>query len=245
MRIPHALAGVSWLLLAACTTGDFGEPRSLAGVEAYNYDYKPSIFDSGAFAGPVGERNFEFTDDERLLRQLAYPLAEPGYDRHQWDNVGAEGGIIESGRISAYDRTAYAAVLLSPRYRSPASRYAQLIDDIRNDSTRMPQFFETAARVIDIDRKRQKSFAFLSSLSPAERSHAQRRIHENIAITRMVHASLQRRASAYGFALERLVLMTPSTQAVDVEHALNRLKTQIARYRFGAPPVQDRIAIAR
>jgi hypothetical protein len=33
-----------------------------------------------------------------------------------------------------------------------------LIDDIRNDTTRLSQFFETPGRVMDIDQKRQKKF---------------------------------------------------------------------------------------
>ena len=36
----------------------------------------------------------------------------------------------------------------------------------------LPQFFETAARVLDIDQKRRKSLAYVSALSPAERNNA-------------------------------------------------------------------------
>ena len=52
----------------------------------------------------------------------------------------------------------------------------------------------------------------------------------------MVNVKLAERASSYHFALERLVIMTPSTQAVDAEHALNQLQAQIARYRTEIPP---------
>jgi hypothetical protein len=54
--------------------------------------------------------------------------------------------------------------------RSPSAVYARLIDDIRNDTTRLSQFFETAGRVIDIDQKRQKSLAYVSPLNKAERA---------------------------------------------------------------------------
>lgn len=238
-RICRAAAITTLLLLTSCAGRDFGgPPRWLVPDDTYNYDDRPSLSD---FTGSVGTKSFEFTDDERLLRELAAPLTEPGYDRRQWDTAAGEDGVIESGRIGVYDRTAYAGVLLSSRYRSPSARYAQLIDDIRNDSTRMPQFFETAWRVRDIDRKREKSFPFLSNLSPVERDRALRRIHENFAIARLVQDLLARRASAYGFALERLVLMTPSPLAVDVEHELNRLKSQIAQYRSGTPPRRNRV----
>ena len=42
---------------------------------------------------------------------------------------------------------------------------------------------------------------------------------------------LTQRAASYRFALERLVIMTPSPQAVDVERTINQLQAQIARYR--------------
>ena len=124
---------------------------------------------------------------------------------------------------------------MSSRYRSPSARYSQLSDDIQNDTTRLPQFFETASRVLDIDQKRQKSLAFISTLSPPERRNAERRMIENASIVSLVRAKLTQRVSSYRFALERLVIMTPSPQAADVERALNQLQAQIARYRRPAP----------
>ena len=58
----------------------------------------------------------------------------------------------------------------------------------------MPQFFETAGRVLDIDRKRQQSFAFIRDISLAERTHAQRRIRENELIVSWVRGTLAQRA---------------------------------------------------
>ena len=57
-------------------------------------------------------------------------------------------------------------------HRSSAALYARLIDDIRNDTTRLSQFFETAGRVIDIDQKREKSLAYVSEVSKRERANA-------------------------------------------------------------------------
>ena len=83
----------------------------------------------------------------------------------------------------------------------------------------MPQFFETAARVLDIDQKRQKSLAYVSGLSPTERKNAELRMRENAAIVALVREKLPQRVSSYRFALERLVITTPSAQAADVERA--------------------------
>ena len=110
-----------------------------------------------------------------------------------------------------------------------------LTDDIRNDTTRLPQFFETAARVLDVDAKRRKCLFYVSSLSQHERDNALRRVDENATIVAMVRKSLDQRVAAYRFALERLVVMTPSPQAVQVERALNELRTKVAWYRTHMP----------
>jgi hypothetical protein len=95
----------------------------------------------------------------------------------------------------------------------------------------MPQFFETASRVIDIDQKRRRSLALVSALSPAERTNAELRMRENASIVAEVRIKLTQRLSSYRFALERLVITTPSVQAADVERAINKLQAQIVRYR--------------
>src|SRR5450756_1525092 len=124
---------------------------------------------------------------------------------------------------------------LSPHERSPSVRYARLMDDVRNDMTQLPQFFETAGRVLDIDQKRQKSMALVSALSPTERKNAERRMRENAAIAALTREKLTQRAASYHYALERLVIATPSPQAVDIERAVNHLQALIARYRGPAP----------
>jgi hypothetical protein len=144
--------------------------------------------------------------------------------------------VIGADHRGAFDRSAYASHLMSSRYRSPLARYSQLNDDIRNDVTRLPQFFETAARVLDIDQKRRKSLTYISDASPAERTNALRRIQENASIVAMVRAKLAQRATGYRIALERLVIMTPASEAVDVERSLNQLQALIAHYRGRAAP---------
>jgi hypothetical protein len=99
-----------------------------------------------------------------------------------------------------------------------------------NDSTRLSQFFETAGRVIDIDQKREKSLAYVSGLNNSEQYNALRRIRENAHVVDIVRQSLSNRVASYRFALERLVVATPSTQAVEAERLLNQLQSQIARY---------------
>lgn len=243
-------------LLGGCgtTNGDFGEVQPYLASDGI-HDWV------GPYATGSVPSKFELTDDERALRDLAYPLIDPPYDRQQWYSVAGEYGLYRPARGPAFDRTAYAKWLLSgdgpsplasysaklegvrhdvttflsPHERSPSVRYARLMDDVRNDMTQLPQFFETATRVLDIDQKRQKSMALVSAISPAERKNAERRMRENAAIVALTREKLAQRESSYRFAIERLVIATPSTQAVDVERAINRLQAMIERYRGPAP----------
>ena len=218
----------------------------LAGCGTPNYDFgevRPSLVSDSihdwigpAAVAPHPASTFELTDDERQLRDLAFPLIEPPYDRQKWDSVLREYGLIGNYHPGHYDRTVYAARLLATDDRSPTTRYAQLIDDIRNDTTRLPQFFETAARVVDIDAKRRKSLSYVSELSASERANALRRNRENDCIVAWVRDSLSQRAASYRFALERLVIMTPSREAAQVELLLNHLQAAEDRYRTALPP---------
>jgi hypothetical protein len=225
-RYIFALAAVS--LLGGCGTpnGDFGQVQPyLVGDSVHDW--------VGPYAtGSVGSK-FDLTDDERQLRDLSYPLIEPPYERQQWYSITGEYGIIRPARH--VDRGIYATCLLASRYHSPLTRYSQLIDDVRNDITRMPQFFETAGRVLDMDAKRRRSMAYVSSVSPAERKNAEQRMNENASIVTLVRNKLVERASSYRFALERLVIETPSPRAVEVEQGLAQLHAYIERYRAPAP----------
>jgi hypothetical protein len=58
-----------------------------------------------------------------------------------------------------------------------------------------------------------------------------------------VHVSIGERAAAYRFALQRLVVMTPSPLAGEAEIEINRLMAENARYRIG-PPRPPQVATA-
>jgi hypothetical protein len=134
----------------------------------------------------------------------------------------------------------YSNHLMEAPARSPSSRYARLIDDIRNDSTRLPAFFETAGRVVDMDQKRSKSLAYVRSLPEAAAGNALRRVQENNAVIGMVYTRVAQRSASYRLALGRLVVETPSSQAVEAERVLVRLKDQLATYHRLLPPTWQR-----
>lgn len=234
---PQLFALAALALLAGCATRtDFAEVHpSLVRDDMHDWIGRTAV--SGR-PGPAS--SFELTDDERALRDLAYPLLQPPHERGQWYSVAGEYGLIGQDQRANFDRAAYATRLLSATARSPSARYAQLTEDIRNDTTRLPQFFETAGRVIDVDSKRRKSLAYVSTGKPTERENALRRIQENARIVAMVRMSVAQRASSFRYALDRLVVATPSSQAVEAERALKQLQGGIARYRTHLPPSWQR-----
>src|SRR5260221_8272556 len=99
--------------LGGCSGGDFGRTRqdfrnddmhSWLGVEA---------------TGSVGLKasQFQLTDNERQLRDLAYPLIEPPRSRPAWRSVFGDYQPLPSPwrQAPAFDRTAYGRQLIDER----------------------------------------------------------------------------------------------------------------------------------
>jgi hypothetical protein len=147
-------------VIAAClcggcvTNGDFGRIRpELVGDNMHDWVGGDAV---AAIGGPASE--FRTTDQERELRDRAYALIEPPYNRNRWDSVWREYGRGRAERDEpAFDRTAYLARLHHTYRRSEVSAYAQIVTDARNDIERLPAFFAYAKRGIDKDRRRTQS----------------------------------------------------------------------------------------
>jgi hypothetical protein len=185
--------------------------------------------DAALNAGLPASHN-NLTDDERTLRDLAFPLIEPPYDRQRWDAVIYEYGIDRRLHRGPWidDPAAYYLHLQGDFHRSTAARYNQLMDDIRNDIVRIEPFVEIAIRVIDLDRRREAAMAHVADLSPAERSNAQARVDENLLVVAWVQHSLVERCAEYRFALEHLAAAEPESEAGDVDVVLTQLQQAIA-----------------
>jgi hypothetical protein len=136
-----------------------------------------------------------------------------------------------------FDRTAYGRQLIDEPHRSHSSRYAQLMEDVRDDITRFEPFFSDAVRVIELDRKRNASLAHISALSPPERADAVARMQENTLIVQWVQQCLERRISSYRWALERLVIQAPDNMAADADRLIGELAAQTANPPVAAQPV--------
>jgi len=223
------------LALGGCSGGDFGRTRQ----DFLNDDMHRWM---GAEAtGSIGLRasQFQLTDGERQLRDLAYPLIEPPHSRPAWKSVFGDYQPLPSPwrQKVVFDRTAYGRQLIDEPHRSHASRYSQLIDDVRDDITRFEPFYANAAQVVDLDRKRNASLAHVSQLSPRERADAVARMEENTLIVQWVQQCLERRISSYRWALERLVIQAPDNMAADADRLIGELAAQTANPPLAASPV--------
>jgi hypothetical protein len=225
-------------LLGACSGGDFGRTRE----DMRNDDMHRWIGLEATSSVGLRSSQFQLTDNERQLRDLAYPLIEPPHSRPAWKSVWGDYTPIASPwrQGPAFDRTAYGRALIDEPHRSHASRYAQLIEDVRNDITRFELFYASAIKVIDLDRRRNASLAHVSELSPREHADAVARMQENSLILQWVQLCLEQRVSSYRWALERLVVQAPDTIASDADRVIGELAAQTAN-----PPVRGRPVIER
>ncbi|WP_375414380.1 hypothetical protein [uncultured Bradyrhizobium sp.] len=236
--ILSAVALVAGAMLGGCAGGDFGRTR-----ESFRNDDMHRWIGAEATAS-VGLRasQYQLTDKERLLRDLAYPLIEPPHSRPAWKTVFGDYQPLPAPwrQAPAFDRTAYGRLLIDEPHRSQTSRYNQLIEDVRNDITRFDPFFADAVQVLDLDRKRNASLSLVSELSPRERADAILRMQENALIVQWVQQCLEQRISSYRWALERLVVQAPDNIAADADRLIGELAAQTAN-----PPVMTAPVIGR
>jgi hypothetical protein len=225
--------------LGACSGGDFGRARD----DFRNDDMHRWIGAEATSSIALKPSQFQLTDGERQLRDLAYPLIEPPHSRPAWRTVfGDYQPIASPWRQGAapFDRTAYGRALIDEPHRSHSSRYSQLIDDLRDDITRFELFYASAIPVLDLDRKRNATLSRISELSPRERADAVARMQENSLIVQWVQQCLERRVSSYRWGLERLVLQAPDNLAAEADRLISELAAQTANPPVAARPVLER-----
>src|SRR3954454_2676054 len=247
LRLPRAFLVALPLVLAAmlggCAGGDFGRTRE----NARNDDMHRwvGIEATGSVGLPASQ--YQLTDKERLLRDLAYPLIEPPHSRPAWKTVFGDYQALPAPWRQAppFDRTAYGRLLIDEPHRSHSSRYNQLIEDVRDDITRFDPFFGAAVQVIDLDKKRAASLNLVSELSPRERADAIARMQENTLIVQWVQQCLEQRIASYRFALERLAVQAPDNLAADADRLIGELAAKTANPPGLSAPVVGRAVVSK
>lgn len=228
--VRFAVLAAATLLGACSANGDFGRVKPGLVRDGVHDWMGPAV--AARAGGPISA--YPYTEDERLMRDLAFQLVQPVYDRNRWYSILEEYGITRGVRQEwcVFNIAAYEQILMQTPYRSATARYNRVNEDIRNDVTRLPAWVAVARRVIDMDIKRGKSLAHVAALTPGEAGNAGARMAENALIISWVQQALVNRAASYGFALERLVIATPVPAAVEVERSLTLFKTRIVEARL-------------
>jgi hypothetical protein len=233
---PVAVLAGATALGGCALNGDFGRVRpELVQNDIHDWVGRDAVRSIGGKPS-----QFRLTDNERRLRDLAFALIQPTYDRNRWESVFAEYGLDAARYEAPFDPTAYWAHLDVAYRRSEASSYAHIVTDARNDVVRIEPFFATAARVVDMDRRRAESLKFVagsSGVSEAEAANALSRNNENTAVIEWVCRSLKERAASYAYALERLAISVPSSNAVEADRSLRLLRARIGLYCAETRPV--------
>jgi hypothetical protein len=210
---PLAIAALA-TLLAACS-GDFDRPRPLVFGEDSTFGVPLALVE------PT-QSQFAFTDAERRMRELAYPLLLPPDGGGLWQLVPVDLSYVAvmANQGPPYDIKAYGTTLMTMPTHSEVERYAQLLDAITADMSRIDQFNATARHVLEGDRERLRNLSGVPGLTPAERQSARARVAENGRIIKRVGVCLPLRAAAYRYAAQRLAIAVPSHLLSDVDRKL-------------------------
>ena len=222
-----------------CNGGDFGRTRDTF----YHQDMHQWVgAEATASLGGVPSQ-FQLTDLERQLRDLAYYFIQPPHSRPAWKAVFGEYQVIPSPwrQNVVFDRTAYGRHLIDEPHRSQAAAYAVLIEDARNDLTMLDQFIPLAVKLNDLDIKRNKALGYIGDLSPRERADAQARMRENVLVVQWAQQCVEQRVSSYRWALERLVIMAPDRMAAQADGLIAELARRGASAWTTATPVVGQV----
>ena len=222
----------------ACPSDDFGRTRD----SFYHEDMHRWV--GGEATQSLGgiPSQFQLTDSERSLRDLAYYFIEPPHSRPAWKAVFGDYTSLPSPwrRKVTFDRTAYGRRMIDEPHRSQVSAYAGLMEDVRNDGVMLDRFLPFAMQVNDLDIKRNKALSFITEISPRERDDAQARMRENVLVVQWAQQCLQQRVSSYRWALERLVIQAPDQMAADADRLIGQLSE-----RASAPWTSATVVVGR
>ena len=208
-------------LLCTCS-GDFDRPRPLVFGEDSTFGVPLALVE------PT-QSQFPFTDDERRMRELAYPLLLPPDGGGSWELVPVDLSYLAvmADQGPPYDVQAYGTLLMTTTTRSEVERYAQLIDTIADDMSRIDRFNATARHVLNGDRERLHNLSALPGLTAAEHHNARARVAENARVIKRVGVCLRWRAAAYRYAAQRLAVAVPSPLLAQVDRKLATYERRI------------------
>ncbi len=209
-----AAAGAALIVSACAERGDFGRPKQTA---------------LSALVTPVlgpTESAYPFTDDEQELRARAWRFLMPAKERTFFDGLlydFARVGYV-SPEYFPETKTWYKEALLRDKFRSPASRFARIADDVSADRALLVPFAASAAQVVEGDRRRLGAMQQTPDLTVDDIANANIRIRENALLIAWVCNREAMRLVSYRHALEHIFIAAPQAEAVTAERQLMLLE---------------------
>jgi len=220
------VAAACALTLAGCAqTGDFGRQRP----NVINDSVLPVVGMVSTYSAGEPVSHFNYTDDERTLRNLGWTLVVPTHS-HDW--IGRTAAELQRAQIIrrldlVLSPERYSAMLSGERYRSSDARYARIMDDAVKDMAAIEPYMAYVARVRIADEQRINAAFGLPDIGASELAAAHGRVAENQRQMAWVKRAMLFRLYAYRYAVDRLMIQTPSRLAGQTIERLNALEALI------------------
>ncbi|CTQ67751.1 hypothetical protein [Roseibium alexandrii] len=216
------------LLLAGCVrpTGDFDRARP----SVIHDSVMPAIGDGAARMREDPVSKFNYTNDEKLLRDRGWTLIRPPWTK---DWIG--GTMAELARTRVIPETEgrippdlYYHYLRSDKFRSSDARFDKIASDATGDADLVMPFCEVALRVREADDERLRVLKNKPLTTEEMYEGAKARVWENRVMIKWVGQALRYRITAYKNALDALEIETPSRDRQwKVNTAIRELQGQV------------------
>ncbi len=240
------------LTVSSCTrpTGDFDRAKP----SIIHDKYIPAAGEASARLRGDPVSKFNYTDDEKLLRDRGWTLIRPPWTK---DWIG--GTMVELSRTRVLPETEgrvppdlYYLYLRSDKFQSSNARFDKVAADATGDADLVMPFCEVARRVREADDERLRVLHNKKLTTEEAYEGAKSRVWENRVMIKWVGQALRYRITAYKKALDELEIETPSRDRQwKVNTAIRELQGQVVlaesecqtenRYKAEGPVRRSRI----